>query len=109
MDVTLNLLSVKTKHTPTQTDVITDVNWEICVTKTVNGKDYSASMQLSSGMFESSPEDQFISYEDLSDDQILEWAKRNFVEELLVEFIASLESTVDSQITTNKTRVKLSQ
>lgn len=108
MEVTLNLLSVKTKDTESQQDLITDVNWEIVVTKSSGARQESASMQLSSGMFDSAPEDQFISYNDLTDDQILEWAKSQFADELLAEYISSLESTVDSKLVTSAVRMKIS-
>lgn len=96
MDVKLNLLSVKTKDVDSHVDIITDVNWEIVVTKTINGEEKSASMQLSSGMFEDAPEEEWVEYDDLTDDQILEWAKSQFDEGLLAEFILSLEEGINA-------------
>lgn len=107
MEVTLELLSVKTKDTDTQTDLITDTTWRLVVSKTVGDKVYSEFMEMTSGMFEDAPEEDYIQYNDLTDDQILEWSKAQFSDELLAEFIASLEATVESKIAVRPTRMKV--
>jgi hypothetical protein len=107
MEVTIELLSVKTKDTDTQKDLITDTTWKLVVSKTVGDKVYSEFMEMTSGMFEDAPEKDYVQYDDLTDDQILEWSKAQFSDELFAEFIASLEASVESRIAIRPTRMKV--
>jgi hypothetical protein len=95
---------------------MTNYTWTITdlFTKTIDGKEgyvvnaiynvsgtdgtYSASLEAGSVQFSTEDLEEFIPYEELTEEKVLEWVKLTLTENVVASIEASIQGQIDSQI-----------
>jgi hypothetical protein len=91
--------SLYTKDLDTQSNYVVDVTFTISGEEVVDGQTYSAESRYNALKFEVSESEDFIPYNDLTNDIVIGWIKSSLGPESVASFEASIGGMIDSKIT----------